>query len=57
MTITLTLKTLTTLGIPKKFTYHKLALRVSSGVFVLGCSLILKMTLRSKENLRKISLS
>jgi len=34
MTIALTFKTLTTIGTPKIFTYHRFALRVSSCVSV-----------------------
>ena len=34
VTLTLTLKALTTLIILRRFTYHRLALRVSSGVSV-----------------------
>ena len=34
MTIALTFKTLTTFGVPKRFTYHRFALRISSGVIV-----------------------
>jgi len=56
VTISLTLKTLTTFDVPTRFTYHRFALKVSSGVSVcrLGCSPTLEMTLRSEENLRKV---
>jgi len=58
MTINLTLKTLSTLDILRRFTYHKLALGISSDVSVwANCFPALRMTLHSKENLRDVSMS
>jgi len=47
--VALKVKTLTTIGVPRRFTYRRLALGVSSGVLGLGCSPVLRMSYVLKD--------